>query len=182
MDSTNTKSHVKTRRLSNIIRTLDPGDSTQTTKFPLPTCLHTTTSASSDPINFSTAIAKPEWVAAMKDEFQALMHNKTWKLVPRPHKCLVIGCKWIYKTKPSVDGLPPKYKARLVAKGFLQEGGIDYHETFSPVIKVTTIRLHLSLDIRQKWQIRQLDISNSFLHGDLHELIYMDQPQGFQDV
>ena len=93
-----------------------------------------------------------------------------------------MGCKWIYKTKPSADGLPPKYKARLVAKGFLQEGGIDYHETFSPIIKVTTIRLLLSLAISQKWQIRQLDISNAFLHGDLHKLIYMDQPQGFQDA
>ena len=116
----------------------------------------------------------------MKDEFQALMHNNTWKLVPRPHKRLVIGCNWIYKTKPSVDGTPHKYKARLVAKGFLQEGGIDCHEIFSPVIKVTAIRLLLSLGISQKWHIRQLDISNAFLHGDLHELIYMDQPQGFQ--
>ena len=118
----------------------------------------------------------------MKDEFQVLLHNKTWKLVPRPHKRPVIGCKWIYKTKPSADGLPPKYKARLIAKGFLQEGGINYHETFSPVIKVTTIRLLLSLAVSQQWQIRQLDISNAFLHGDLHELIYMDQPQGFQDA
>ena len=182
MDSSNTKTHVKTRRLSDIIRRIDSGDSTQTTKFPLPTCLHTTTSASPDPINFSTAIAKPEWAAAMKDEFQALLHNKTWKLVPQPHKRPVIGCKRIYKTKPSADGLPPKYKARLVAKGFLQEGGIDYHETFSPGIKVTTIHLLLSLAISQKWQIWQLDISNAFLHGDIHELIYMDQPQGFQDA
>ena len=182
LDSSTTKTHVKTRRLSDIIRRIDSGDSTQTPKYPLPTCLHTTTSATPDPINISTAIAKPEWTAAMKDEFQALLHNKTWTLVPRPHKRPVIGCKWIYKTKPSADGLPPKCKAHLVAKGFLQEGGIDYHEMFSPVIKVTTIRHLLSLAISQKWQIRQLDISNAFLHGDLHELIYMDQPQGFHDA
>ena len=109
------------------------------------------------------------------------MRNNTWKLVPQPHKRPVIGCKWIYKTKPSADGTPPKYKAHLVAKGFLQEGGIDYHETFSPVIKVTTIRLLLSLAISKKWHIRQLDLSNAFLHRVLHELIYMDQPQGFQN-
>ena len=117
----------------------------------------------------------------MKDEFQALMHNNTWQLVPRPHNRLVIGCKWIYKTKYSANDTPPKYKARLVAKGFLQEGGIDYHETFSPVIKATTIRLLLSLAVSQKWHIQQLDISNAFLHGGLHELIFMDQPQGFQN-
>ena len=182
LDSSNIKSQVQTRRLSDIIRRIDSSGSTSTIKFPLPTCFHTTISASPDPINFSIAITKPEWAAAMNEEFQALLHIKTWKLVPRPPKRPVIGCKWIYKTKPSAHGLPPKYKARLVAKGFLQEGGIDYHETFSPVIKVTTIRLLLSLAVSQRWQIRQLDISNAFLHGDLHELIYMDQPQGFQDA
>ena len=181
MDSYNTKSHVKTRRLSDTFRTIDSANGTHTTKFPLPTCLHISSYVFPKPINFSSVVKQLEWEAAMKDEFQALMHNNTWKLVPRPHKHPVIGCKWIYKTKPSADGTPPKYKAHLVAKGFLQEGGIDYHETFSPIIKVTTIRLLLSLAISQKWHIRQLDISNAFLHIDLHELIYMDQPQGFQN-
>ena len=181
MDSHNTKPHVKTRRLSDIFRTIDFSNNTQTSKFLLPTCLHVSSSVILDPINFSSAIIKPEWAAAMKDEFQALMHNNTWQLVPPPHNRPVIGYKWIYKTKHSADGTPPKYKARLVAKGFLQEGGIHSHETFSLVIKVTTIRLLLSLAVSQKWHIRQLDISNAFLHGDLHELIYMDQPQGFQN-
>ena len=118
----------------------------------------------------------------MREEFNALTQNKTWTLVPRPQNRPVIGCKWIYKNKPSSDGTSHKYKARLVAKGFLQEGGIDYHETFSPVIKVTTIRLLLGLAISQGWHIRQLDISNAFLHGDLHEIIYMDQPLGFHNI
>ena len=150
MDSHNTKSHVKPRRLSDIFRTIDSANGTHRAKFPLPTCLHISSSVLPEPINFLSAVKQPEWAAAMKDEFQALMHNNTWKLVPRPHKRHVIRCKWIYKTKPSADGTPPKYKARLVAKGFLQEGGIDYHETFSPVIKVTTIRLLLSFAISQK--------------------------------
>ena len=75
-----------------------------------------------------------------------------------------------------------RFKARLVAKGYHQEGGIDYHETFNPAIRVMTIRLLLSLAISKNWQICQLDISNAFLHGDLTELIYMEQPQGIKDT
>ena len=65
----------------------------------------------------------------MKDEFDALIHNKTWKLIPRPQNRPIIGCKWIYKTKPATNDAPHRHKARLVAKGFLQEGGIDYNKT-----------------------------------------------------
>ena len=103
----------------------------------------------------------------------------TWQLVPRPLHHPVIGCKWVYKTKPSLAGAPLRYKARLISKGFHQEGGIDYHETFSPIIKTTTIRLLLALAISKQWHICQLDISNAFLHGNLTELIYMEQPPGF---
>ena len=117
----------------------------------------------------------------MKYEYSALFQNHTWLLVPRPSNRPIIGCKWVYKTKLSSDGRVDHFKARLVAKGFHQEGGIDYHDTFSPVIKVTTIRLLLSLAISKNWHIRQLDISNAFLHGDLTELIYMEQPQGFKN-
>ena len=93
MDSQNTQPHVKTRRLSDIIRTIDSGRNTQTTKFHLPTCLHVSSSFTPDPVNFASAVIKPEWKAAMEDEFSALMHNNTWQLVPRPHNRPVIGCK-----------------------------------------------------------------------------------------
>ena len=89
----------------------------------------------------------------MQDEFNALIHNKTWRLIPRSHNRPIIGCKWNHKTKPSADNTSHKYKARLVVKGFLQEGDIDYHENFSPIIKVTTIWLLLALGISQKWHI-----------------------------
>ena len=117
----------------------------------------------------------------MKDEYAALVRNRTWSLVPRPSNRPIIGCRWIYKTKLSPTGHVDRFKARLVARGFHQEGGIDYLDTFSPVIKVTTIRLLLLIVVSKNWQIRQLDISNAFLHGDLTELIYMEQPQGFKD-
>ena len=180
LDSHRSISQTKTHCLSDIFRSIDSDQTPKTTKFSLPACLHVSSSLPPDPVQFSTAVKQSKWVAAMKDEFDALIHNKTWKLVPRPQNRPVIGCKWIYKTKPATNDAPHRYKARLVAKGFLQEGGIDYHETFSPVIKVTTIRLLLALAISQNWHIRHLDISNAFLHGDLNEIIYMDQPPGFQ--
>ncbi|KAL4581705.1 hypothetical protein LXL04_006232 [Taraxacum kok-saghyz] len=144
----------------------------------------TSTLSSSDPIESSTfkqAVTSPCWQEAMKCEYDALMKNKTWKLVPCPSNVNVVGCKWIYRIKRKLDGSIDRYKARLVAQGYSQAAGIDYFETFSPVIKPTTIRLVLSLTISQKWSIRQLDINNAFLNGDLVEDVYMRQPRGFED-
>ena len=182
LDNNNSNPNIKTHRLSEIFKTIDSVNPSHTSKFPLPKCLHVSSSILSKPVNVAFAIKQPEWLEAMKEEFAALTHNNTWTLVPRPHNRPVIGCKWIYKNKPSSDGTTHKYKAHLVAKGFLQEGGIDYHETFSPVIKTTIVRLLLALAISQGWHIRQLDISNAFLHGDLQEIIYKDQPPGFHNT
>jgi Reverse transcriptase (RNA-dependent DNA polymerase) len=93
----------------------------------------------------------------------------------------VVGCKWIYKTKKKSDGSIKRFKARLVAKGYTQETGLDYTETYSPVIKPTTIKNILSLAVTQSWPIRQLDVNNIFLHGELHEIIHMSQPSDFED-
>ena len=133
--------------MCDIYKTLDSVNPTQTSKFPLPKCLQISLSIPPEPTYFASAIKQPEWVEAMQSEFKALIDNKTWKLVPRPPNRPIIGCKWIYKIKPSADNTAHKYKARLVAKGFLQEGGIDYHETFSPVIKVTTMCILLALAV-----------------------------------
>lgn len=99
----------------------------------------------------------------MTAEFDALTHNHTWVLVPPHDTTNLVGCKWIYriKYKPNVE--VERYKARLVAKGFLQRPGINFSETFSPVIKPSTVRLLLSLAISSGWSIRQLDINNAFL-------------------
>ena len=181
LDFRTSPSEVKTRRLSDVLRTVDLSKSPHSPKYPLPMCLLTSTTSSPEPepTTFLSASQHPAWNATMSDELTALLQNQTWQLVPRPLHHPVIGCKWVYKTKPSLAGAPLRYKARLVAKGFHQEGGIDYHETFSPIIKTTTIRLLLALAISKQWHICQLDISNAFLHGDLTELIYMEQPPGF---
>ena len=123
----------------------------------------------------------PHWRAAMEQEYHALMHNETWTLVPPPPRVNIIDSKWVFKVKRHADGSIERYKARLVAGGFKQRQGLDYEDTFSPVVKPTTIRLLLSLAVSRGWSLRQLDVQNAFLHGLLEEEVYMRQPPGFVD-
>jgi histone deacetylase 1/2 len=137
--------------------------------------------STSEPTDLADALQDKNWKQAMNSEYEALMRNKTWHLVPPQRGTNVIGCKWVYKIKRKSDGSLDRYKARLVAKGFKQRYGIDYEDTFSPVIKATTIRVILSLAISCGWSLRQLDVQNAFLHGLLEEDVYMHQPPGFED-
>ena len=114
----------------------------------------------------------------MAAELTALDQNNTWTFTELPPNKKAIGCKWVYKVKYRADGSIERYKARLVAKGFTQTEGLDFIDTFSPVAKVTTICLLLELAATQRWHLKQLDVNNAFLHGDLHEAIYMQLPKG----
>jgi len=133
----------------------------------------------SEPTCFSEASKSPEWRDAMNQEFDALLSQNTWSLCPLPIGCHAIQNKWVYKLKQKPDGSIKRYKARLVAKGFDQRCGLDYTETFSPVIKPATVRVVLAIVVHFNWSVQQLDISNTFLHGQLQEDVYMTQPQGF---
>ncbi|KAM0037798.1 putative RNA-directed DNA polymerase [Helianthus debilis subsp. tardiflorus] len=134
-----------------------------------------------EPTSFTVANKSIEWRQAMADELDVLHRNGTWTLVPPAPHTNVVDCKWVYRSKTDQNGKISRYKARLVAKGFHQQHGVDYHETFSPVIKPATIRTILSLAVTNKWSLRQLDVHNAFLHGDLQETVYMRQPPGFVD-
>jgi hypothetical protein len=116
----------------------------------------------------------------MDSEYTTLLKNKTWQLVPRKPGANIIDCKWVYKVKKKADGSIDRYKARLVMKGFKQRYGIDYEDTFSPVVKAATIWLVLFVAISNGWNIRQLDVQNTFLHDVLEEEVYMRQPPGYE--
>ena len=136
---------------------------------------------SEEPATVGEALQSEHWVSAMNSEFQALQRNKTWHLVPLKSGKNLIDCKWVYKVKRKADGSIDRYRARLVAKGFKQRYGIDYEDTFSPVVKAATICLILSIAVSNRWSLRQLDVQNTFLHGVLEEEVYMRQPPGYVD-
>jgi len=117
----------------------------------------------------------------MTDEYNALIKNKTWELVPRPPDVNIIRSMWIFRHKHKSDGSFERHKARLVGDGRSQMKGVDCDETFSPVVKSATIRIVLSIALSQSWPIHQLDVKNAFLHGNLNETVYMHHPMGFKD-
>lgn len=120
-----------------------------------------------------------EWIAAMDEEFQSLIQNKTWQLGYLPKGRKAIRNKWVFKAKRVASGEISRYKARLCAKGFSQRKGIDYDETFSPVVRHDSIRLILSLVAQLDLEMCHFDVKTAFLHGELTEEIWMDQPEGY---
>ncbi|KAL1187713.1 Retrovirus-related Pol polyprotein from transposon RE1 [Cardamine amara subsp. amara] len=134
-----------------------------------------------EPKTVSEALKHPGWNNAMGEEMSNCAETRTWTLVPFTPDMNVLGSKWVFRTKLNADGTLDKLRARLVAQGFDQEEGIDYLETYSPVVRSATVRLVLHLATIMKWEIKQMDVKNAFLHGDLTEKVYMRQPAGFVD-
>lgn len=132
------------------------------------------------PTTFRQPTKYPHWRAAMKDEFDALLRNRTWELVPKDSTKNIIACKWLFRIKRKPNRSIDRYKATLVAKGYHQRPGIDYHSIFSLVIKPTTVCLILSIVVQNNWAIHQLDVNNAFLHGHLEEEVFMSQPPGLK--
>ena len=125
-------------------------------------------------------IHKEEWRRVMQEEMQSLHENNTYELVDLPKGRRALKNKWVYRIKTEGSKSKPRYKAQLVLKGFGQERGIDFEEIFSPVVKMSSIRVILGLAVVQDLEIEQLDVKMTFLHGDLEEEIYMEQPEEFK--
>ena len=120
----------------------------------------------------SQAISQPHWREAMSIELTALMKHGTWDLVLPPSNYTPMGCKWVFRVKRHADGSVDIFNARLVVKGYDQCPGIDYKETFSPVVKPATFRTVLSIYIMKGWDLRQMDVNNAFLNGALTETVF----------
>jgi histone deacetylase 1/2 len=118
----------------------------------------------------------------MANEHQALVNNGTWSLVPRPPRANVVTGKWIFRHKFHSDGSMARRKARWVLRDFSQRLGIDYDETFSPVVKPSTIQLVLHITVSSSWPICQLDVKNAFLNGTLDEVVYCQEPPRFVEA
>ncbi|PKI76595.1 hypothetical protein CRG98_002904 [Punica granatum] len=134
-----------------------------------------------EPECYGEAVAhehKEHWLKAMNEEMNSLSKNHTYDLVKLPQGKRALKNKWVYRLKTENSG--PRYKARLVVKGFNQKKGLDFEEIFSPVVKMSSIRVVLALAASLNLEIEQLDVKTAFLHGDLEEEIYMEQPEGFR--
>ena len=137
-----------------------------------------------EPRSLKAALSSPhaeEWKSAMDREFNSLIHNETWELVPRPEGVNVVNNRWLYKVKRKPDGSIDKFKARLVAQGFTQTQGLDYEEVYSPVARFQTIRSLLALGNTLDLEIHQMDVCTAFLNGELDCEVYMEQPQGYSN-
>lgn len=132
-----------------------------------------------DPCSFEEAVKHEKWRKAMDAEINSIEKNQTWELVNVPTGAKIIGVKWIFKTKLNEHGEVEKYKARLVAKGYCQQEGIDFTEVFAPVARMDTVRIIVALAACRGWEIFQMDVKSAFLHGELIEDVYVEQPMGY---
>ena len=137
-------------------------------------------SLNSEPRTFAEACELKEWITACEDELRSIVKNEVWSLVHLPSGVKPIGLRWIFKIKRNSDGSINKYKARLVAKGYVQQHGIDFEEVFAPVARLETIRLLISVAATNGWEVHHLDVKTAFLHGELNEIVYVTQPEGFE--
>jgi hypothetical protein len=119
------------------------------------------------------------WKEAIRSEMDSIMSIATWEVVERPYGCKPIGSKWVFKKKLRPDGTIERYKARLVIKGYSQKESEDFFDTYSPVARLTTIRVLLSLATSHGLLVHQMDVKTTFLNGEVYDEIYMEQPAGF---
>jgi hypothetical protein len=133
----------------------------------------------SEPSTFEEASSRQVWRDAMMEEYNSIMTNDVWEIVPRPEGKSVVTSRWLYKLKHAIDASIEKYKARFVARRFSQVEEVDYDETFAPVARYTSIRAVISIATEMGWKIHQMDVKTAFLNGLIQEEVYIEQPLGF---
>ena len=139
-------------------------------------------SKSPEPLSLREALTssdKEKWTSAMEKEMKSLNENDVWRLVELPKDRKAVGSKWVFKLKVGANGSVERYKARLVAQGFSQKFGLDYDETFCPVVRFESIRTVIGLAVQNGLKMHQLDVATAFLNGELEEEVFMKQPEGF---
>ena len=120
------------------------------------------------------ALQDTYWIDAMQEELNQFKRNEVWTLVDRPKGQQVIGVKWVFRNKLDTDGTVVRNKARLVAKGYCQEEGIDYDETFAPVVRLEAIRMFLAFASFKEFKVYQMDVKSAFLNGELEQEVYVE--------
>lgn len=144
-------------------------------------CVNKETLDDANGLTLEEALKGPEreqWLKAVSEELQCFEDNSAWELADAPDNGTIVKCKWVLKKKYDTEN-NVRYRARLVAKGFMQKEGVDYVETFSPVVRHTTLRLLFALAVQLNLDITHLDVTTAFLNGDLEETIYMQKPASF---
>ena len=121
------------------------------------------------PKNIEEALTDPDWVVSIKEELNQFEHQKVWKLVPRPKHRKVIDTRWVFRNKLDEKGTVTRNKARLVTKGFSQDEGIDYDETFAPVVGLEAIIMFLAFVAHSNFIVYQMDVKRSSLNKELDE-------------
>jgi hypothetical protein len=155
----------------------NPRQAVRESKPPMRFCIYIAMVSSiweSEPSTFEEATGRQVWRDAMMEEYNSIMKNDVWEVVPRPEGKSVVTSRWLYKLKHAADGSIEKYKARFVAPGFSQVEGVDYDETFASVARCTSIKAVMG------WKIHQMDVKTAFLNGLIQEDAYIEQLLGFE--
>ena len=133
-----------------------------------------------EPTCFEEAIKQKGWANAMVEEYQSIIKNEVWEVVPRPKDKSVVSSKWIFKYKHLENGSIEKYKEKFVSREFSQKEGINYENTFAPVARYTSIITILSLESNMKWKLHLMDVKMKFINGLIENEVYVEQLQGFK--
>ena len=144
-------------------------------------CEHFSFVSSIEPKKIDKALKDVDWVNAMHEELNNFTRNQVWELVERPKDHNVIGTKWVFRNKQDQDGIVIRNKARLVAQGYTQVEGLNFRETYAPVARLEAIRILLAYACAHNIKLYQMDVKSAFLNGYINELVYVEQPPGFED-